>query len=716
MRRALFAREFRTALVANLVTVGAILATLVVLEKLLGPKLGKAEDLRVFTDVGLLACLVVSGFISGERCFPTELKESRMFFLSSLPISRSWVWLTLVSARLLAALVSMALVFAIRQPWLIFEESKVLLQLDMGLGAAMVFLGYALFFSVGALFALLFRRTLFSYAAGFPILGLLLIETLFSCSYSIWLPNLSWLVQSPRTFDGWRPPPFLMAFLSLLLILSLLLSWRLFVRGEIGNPRRRIKNQILFAGTAAAYLGFVFCVTASTRLASLGRSWGSLHARSVDGRQSFPYGVSPDGRYLFVFESLQGRPFMVRVSIVDIGSGRITGQSVYGGIGWGYWSDQGAVLNLLVLNNSPLDRWGYLISGTVDWIRISPEAREVSKLRFKGVEDVRTLAGGRALVVLREGSLDKILLLEGSGGRSSEMAQAPRDGQLIVYDDGEAALVYLDNVILPRRAWAIDSLVREVRVPRLSLKTPYFIFGEAFGSPAEAQSTLIQRFGQPSTHGGALVRGSLLLPNPRRALILTQPPGMYFLEERVSASRVALWARSTAPEGRWEKLSDLAPQLSTQFERGIQETFIDFASGVGAFLTVDGDASRFFVYDPRFGVIESEGCAPKNRLDLDLYRVRDLKGLLVKASCLDKASPSRSQTHYFEYLPGSGKMRAIKTVATRPAFPWPELYLDERGQEVYFSYGESWRYEIWRSSPGAKDLRLWPPRGSPRAG
>lgn len=127
-------------------------------------------------------------------------------------------------------------------------------------------------------------------------------------------------------------------------------------------------------------------------------------------------------------------------------------------------------------------------------------------------------------------------------------------------------------------------------------------------------------------------------------------------------------------------------------------------------MTLGGDASRFFVYDPQFGVIESEGCAAKNKSFLDLSRVRGLKGLLIKVLCVDKASVSRSQTHYFEYLPGSGKMLAIKTVAARPTLSWSELDLDERGQEVYISYGESWRYEIWRSSPGTKDLRLWPPQ------
>ena len=89
MKRALFAREFRSALMPNLITVGAILATLVVMERFFG-SLGKVEDVRDFTDVALLAGLVLSGFISGERCFPTEMKESRMLFLASLPISRTW--------------------------------------------------------------------------------------------------------------------------------------------------------------------------------------------------------------------------------------------------------------------------------------------------------------------------------------------------------------------------------------------------------------------------------------------------------------------------------------------------------------------------------------------------------------------------------------------------------------------------------------------------
>jgi hypothetical protein len=441
MRRSLFAREFRSALVPNLVTVGAILATLFVVERLYGLRLGKAEDLRAFTDVALLAGLVVSGFISGERCFPGELKESRILFLSSLPISRSWVWLVIVSARLLAALASLTLMVALRRPLLMaFRENARLLPLDIGLIAASILFAYILFFSAGTLFALLFRRTLFSYVAGLLVLGILLGETLVSSFYSTIPPYPGQLTQIPAPIDRLYLTQ-IVAFLSVLLVLSFLLSWRFFVRGEIGNPKRRIRNQILFGITATAYLGFVFCVASSPKLASIGSTWTKINQFLIDLGQT-PYGVSPDGRYLFVFESLDRRPFMVRVSLVDTRTGRVTGQLVSEGVGWGYWSDHGDVLNLLVLNNSPLDRWGYLVPGTVDWVRLSPEAREISKLRLKGVEAVKTLNGGRALAVLREGDQGRVLLLDGASGQSSEVVRAPLDGEVVTHKDGQTALIY----------------------------------------------------------------------------------------------------------------------------------------------------------------------------------------------------------------------------------------------------------------------------------
>jgi hypothetical protein len=119
-------------------------------------------------------------------------------------------------------------------------------------------------------------------------------------------------------------------FLSLLLGWALLLSRRFFVSGELGNARRRTKNQILFALTAISYLGFVFYVAANPRITVISTSHRIRHIidRSAVGnyREPLPSGVSPGGRYLFVFESWDPENFIVQVSIVDASSGRIVGQ------------------------------------------------------------------------------------------------------------------------------------------------------------------------------------------------------------------------------------------------------------------------------------------------------------------------------------------------------------------------------------------------------
>jgi hypothetical protein len=713
MRRSLFAREFRSALVPNLVTVGAILATLVVLEKLYGLRLGKAEDVRSFTDVALVVGLVVSGFISGERCFPAELKESRILFLSSLPISRSWVWLIIVSARLLAAVASLALAVALRRPSVLLDSGDVL-RLGIVL-VALAFFAYILFFSAGTLFALLFRRTLISYVLGFLVLGILLGETLVSCFYSTVPPYPGQLAQIPEPADSLYPTQ-IVAFLSLLLALSLLLSWRFFVRGEIGNPKRRIRNQVLFGITATVYLGVVFCVTSSARLTSVGSTWSVVSPAWFYRDQGIPYSVSPDGRYLAVFETSDHRPFMVRVSIVDTHTGRVTGQMVSGGVGWGYWSHDGDVLNLLVLNNSPLDRWGYLVPGTADWVRLSPEAREISKRRLKGVVKVGILAGGRALVILREGDQGRVLLLGGASGRSSEMIRAPLDGNVVVQTDGPAALVYFDSVLLPRRAWVVDTLAREVRAPRSIPQTAYFrfvLFGEVSGSPTEAQAMLLRRFASPQTPGGTLIQGSFILPG--QIWIVTGGPeveGVYFLEERDPDAKV-LWARSTAPGGRWEKLPEIAQSLAPSMALPVNlSNFIDTASGTGAFLSGGDGVGKFFVYDPRLGTfLETESCTGGGKALINIDRVPGLRGILITVACLGKAPSFQAQTHYFEHLPGSREVRAIKTVPTPDSYLW-HLYLDEHGWEVRGLLDRENHQEIWRSSPGTKDFRLWPPQGT----
>jgi hypothetical protein len=268
----------------------------------------------------------------------------------------------------------------------------------------------------------------------------------------------------------------------------------------------------------------------------------------------------------------------------------------------------------------------------------------------------------------------------------------------------------------------IDSLVREVRVPQSRPQMASVLSGELSESPAEAQAALRRRFAPPSTPGGTPIRGRFLLPDQDQIWRLTAGPdvkGLYFLEEREPEARI--WARSTGKNGHWEKLPDMAPHLSRLLETDTQvsQYFVDFSSGVGAFLSADGSAPSFFVYDPQLGVTLEEGsCAPGSRTFLRVNRVPGLRGTLIELTCMGNSSsqgpglhlsPSyfisaQGQTHYFEYLPGLREVHAIKTGPARPSLS--HLYLDRWGSEVWTTPNR----EIWSSAQGRKDLRLWPGR------
>jgi hypothetical protein len=703
MRRALFAREFRSALVPNLATVGAILGTLMVLERLYGSRLGKAEDIRAFSDAALLAGLILSGFISGERCFPTEMKESRSFFLSSLPISRTWVWLAIVSARLLAALTSLSLAIALRRPSLVLPDSR-LLRLNVGLVAALIVFGYILFFATGTLFALLFRRTLFSYAVGFPALGILLTETLLSSSYLTAFPNL--MFGSLGGISDSLPHVSVTIFLSLLLVLMLLWSWRLFVRGEINNPKRRMSNQLLCGATAAVYLGFMFCVSASPSLASAGSFW-STGAGFFPQAHGIPYSVSPDGRYLVVFETSIDRTFLFRVNILDTQTGHVTGRSVLKGVNCAYWSNRGDVLNLVVLNDSPLDRWGYLTPATVDWVRLSTKAREISRQRLPGIQQLEVLEGGRGIAVLQEGDEGRVVLLDGASGRLSQVMRAPFNGRADIQPSGSEALVYFDNVGWPRRAWAVNSRARELRTPRSIPEISYALFGEVLGSPAEAQAALFRRFSSPSSSEGAPIHGEFLLPKETWILDSDTPSGLYFL------SGESVWARSTAPNGHWKKLPDLPQKIVQSIGDSFDALkFIDFASGMSTFTFASKGADHLFVYDPLNDVtFQGDGCSPPSISFSEISHVPNLTPL-IKLTCSywKNRLPTRVKVGYFVPSRGSQGLRAVKA-ALVPWSPRPmDLYLDERGWGVQVRLGQG--DSIVRSSPGMSDLILWPHRGA----
>jgi hypothetical protein len=690
MRRALFLREFRTALLPNLAAAFYLVGFLAYLDFSLSR--GNPE-IRTFFLLGLFAGLV--GYISGERCFPSDLKEYRTLFLHSLPISRTRSWIDIILARLLAGLIALAPIAAFQLVWL--PEGQ---QPHFALLPTSLLFIYILSFSAGSLFALLFRRPLFAYVAGLGIFSVLWGETFLSCRYAAESPSVAF-AHLPKQWIG-SPHPSIVAFLILLLVLSFTLSWRFFVEGEIGNLKRWGKNHLLFGMTAVAYLGVVVCATSSKRLSMVGSTW-NLEPMSAGPSSFGPHSVSRDGHYLAVFEALDGRPFVFRVSLVDVRTGRLTGQSVFSGIYRAYWSGvgRGEALNLIVLNNSPLDRWGYLLPATLDWVQLSPKANEISKKRIPGVRNIELMAEGRALAVEEEDGVGKVLILDGTQGASSEVVRAPFDGYASIDSDGFGALVYFVNDLPPRRAWFIGSNAHEVHIPQTSMRTALVLFDTIPGSPAEAQNLLLEKFPPPVGPGGTPTPGEFILPYYSFWTVesASETKGLFFLEKS-NAAAWNLWARSTATEGHWERLSDISPEVSRRLATPARASgnFIDLALGTGAFPTKAGAGSVLF-YDPQLGIShEASGCASESKAVPSVSRITGLKGSLITLVCRDSSS-SQTETHYFEHRLGM-PVRPIKTVLGLDAVL---LYLDEEGVAVW----ETSDGKIWRSAPGSQDLRLW---------
>jgi hypothetical protein len=200
------------------------------------------------------------------------------------------------------------------------------------------------------------------------------------------------------------------------------------------------------------------------------------------------------------------------------------------------------------------------------------------------------------------------------------------------------------------------------------------------------------------------MKGNYLFPTPGQMWSLStnsNVKGLYFKE-----NSGVLWTRSTALDGKWEKLPKMLPAQLPFLEHD-PESFIDFDSGVSAVLSEEGKPGRFLIHDPRVGDVVAEGfCAPGDTTALELICSNNIQ-LPPSMPLSSRARILKSRVFYFLYIPGSHELHTLN-IADRAGLSL--IYLNPKGTGVWTtSHGEA----IWRSAPGRKDLRLWPPQGGP---
>src|SRR6188474_301341 len=112
----LFLRELRRSFVTALLVMGGMFGAIMLIERLyillaryLTSAVEPSLDLRGLMRLLLPLCC----YGLGAATFSRRVKETHFLFLQTLPMNRHWVWLALVSSRVLALLAAIPITFVV---------------------------------------------------------------------------------------------------------------------------------------------------------------------------------------------------------------------------------------------------------------------------------------------------------------------------------------------------------------------------------------------------------------------------------------------------------------------------------------------------------------------------------------------------------------------------------------------------------------------------
>ncbi len=474
MKRALFITEFRRAFLPTLIAVMGIFGALLVLERFMVLQGAEPSDVQGIIDGILAALALLSAFAVGASAFSSELKGKLLFLLQTLPVSRSLVWAVLVSSRLIAHLLTLALVVAFRpsllQPARLGDlpEQQVLFLISV----------YLALFSTGCCFAVLIGRALAVYIVG-GIVGFLVLPEVMRMSFQ---PRVMVKAASVgRPFDAanfqenflaapsdWR---FMGLVLFVLAGVYLVLSARFFVASDFSLIRSSLRNGGLVAVTLLVFLAGV-ALTVESGVPALGDSW-----RIED------VFVSNDGRYVGVSERRSNHPWYSRLAIVNVQEGSVDTLEL-SGLRSATWTDPPLLIHV-VRESSVLSRLGFLgfrLPGSVELMTLSAELEEMNGSTF-GWSEVLAVKGrddGKVLVVRRQNETASLQALDARTHRFEELESVPADGGASILPLGQDHLVWFGNIALDPRAFRVTSgSVHEVDWGRGERRIPSQIVGSS---------------------------------------------------------------------------------------------------------------------------------------------------------------------------------------------------------------------------------------------
>jgi hypothetical protein len=710
MLRALFLRELRRSWLTHAGLFAAVIGTITFLERALlrgGPPSPEDED---FINRFLLAGLVLSGLISGERCFSKSFKEDRYPFLLTLPRSRSRIWLSYLGGRLLGALAALPILLL---RWLVSSPPQSgEMSWPLLISAAAVYLVY---FLGGSVLALALPKEVLVYLVGFPLLTAPLLLLAYSASYGFAPYDQADLQTTPRYL-------FYISGGSLLLALMwTTVAQRAFCRGEL-HLGRRTAQILAEAGLATASFAFLAVVAfSSTNLAVFRDEWqllsfnttnpatGERQPARPDVEPDFPYSadtrpVSSDGRFLFIYQQLRERPFFSRLAIVDLKNGRSSGWLERPGIHQISWSSSGIVLNVLATDNDPYHCFGFPCEGSTSWYRLSSDLHVMSVRKFAGIAFFRQF-DGTLLLVTRQGNVGRIFRLSDADASlrqilTSELEDDPQAWSL----DRGAVVVFPRAASL--QAWWLDQegqLRHEASMKR-AYEGHYYLVGLRILYSQEVKAEILRR-ALPLTSTNLDI-GVPLLPEANGPLELAD--SQFFLRQ----GKVNIWKHDSR-RGGWTRIVSGYRRIEGTWTRKgwgsvrLGNSDVDYRTWTWVSVVASGARKGLFLYDDKLGrsVPNMVSCNEYEVGIVELERVQGVHGLLVRYTCSGQAGRQR---HWFlNFVPGSGRVQYLpaQSAAVPPDLFKRWIYLGSDGVSIWVSTTG----EVWQVEPGQRSRRVNPP-------
>jgi hypothetical protein len=386
----------------------------------------------------LIAGLVASGLVSGERSFPADFKGGRYFFLVSLPIPRSRIWLALSLSRLIGVLVLLPIIL-ITLPIPLSKYSREL-GMPLSLAVSCFACAYLVAFAGGLFSALALRRELMIYLAGLTLLGTIIAV----------LGRIFLYVSMERFVL-----PSLLAFAVILASLSR----RSFVDGDFGDPRRNVRRHL------ALGISTIIFLVAALFLARLNERWDFSFGSTGEGRA-----LSGDGKVLAVASSLVDRQIDQRLQFLSLESGFVEKERRIRGISQVLWFDPWRAFNVVAWDwaeeLNPESSHGRIS----EWTRFSKSGKLISRRRLVGHVTLHKLISGHLLVIIQNDSRGRGYI----AGRDDKHLQFVLGGPLgdddlphvDQIDGGDRVIFFFGKLGEPRKRIVWDLNVQGVPVER----------------------------------------------------------------------------------------------------------------------------------------------------------------------------------------------------------------------------------------------------------